>query len=342
MIDNIRKLHIKLNSSEYDIYIGKNILSNIDDYFNLQNKNNNRKFLIITDDNIPLNYINSIKNKLNNCYVHTIKHGEKNKNFDNYKQALESLIDNAFTRTDCIIALGGGVVGDLSGFVANTFMRGIDFYNVPTTLLSQVDSSIGGKTAIDFMNVKNIVGTFYQPKGVLIDVETLNSLPIRELTSGFVESVKISATFDKEFFSYLSTAPDILKNATEIIYKSLLLKKNVVEKDEKENNLRKVLNFGHTIGHAIEESMNLEFLHGECVGMGMLYFSSNKVKKLITDILKQYNLPISCNYDKNKVLDLIKHDKKASGDLISTIYVDDIGSYKIKKMSISEISKLLN
>lgn len=334
--NDIRKIHVTLSEASYDIYIGRNLLQNVNDYFNLD-----RKVLIITDDHIPDNYVYAVKSNIKNSIIFKVPNGEENKNFDNYQQILKTLVENNFTRTDALLAIGGGMVGDLSGIVASTFMRGIDLYNIPTTLLSQVDSSIGGKTAIDFMHVKNIVGSFFQPKAVLIDVETLKSLPDRQIKNGLVESIKMASTFDKDFFDYLTTMPDILNNAEEIIYKSLLLKKDVVEKDEKEKNIRRVLNFGHTIGHAIEETMNLKLLHGECVGIGMLYFSSSEVKNKLREILEKYKLPTSCDFDKEKVLELIKHDKKASGDTIATIHVNEIGTYDIVKMTIPEISKLL-
>lgn len=337
MNNEIKKMHVTLSEVEYDINIGRNLLSDVDKYFNLD-----RKTLIITDDNIPSAYIDAIKSKIKDYTIFIVKNGEENKNFDNYQALLKTLVENNFTRTDCLVAIGGGMVGDLSGIVASTFMRGIDLYNIPTTLLSQVDSSIGGKTAIDFMHVKNIVGSFFQPKGVLIDVETLKSLPDRQIKNGLVESIKMAATFDKEFFDYLNTKPDVLENAEEIIYKSLLLKRAVVEKDEKEKNIRKVLNFGHTIGHAIEETMDLKLLHGECVGIGMLYFSSDEVKKALKDILEEYGLPTSCEFDKDKVLELIKHDKKASGDSVATIHVNAIGTYEIVKMTLPEIANLLS
>ena len=337
MENKIKNIKVTLSEVEYDINIGRNLLSDVNKYFNLD-----RKTLIITDDNIPSAYIDAVKNNIKDYTIFTVKNGEENKNFDNYQELLKTLVENNFTRTDCLVAIGGGMVGDLSGIVASTFMRGIDLYNIPTTLLSQVDSSIGGKTAIDFMHVKNIVGSFFQPKGVLIDVETLKSLPDRQIKNGLVESIKMAATFDKKFFDYLNTKPDVLENAEEIIYKSLLLKRAVVEKDEKERNIRKVLNFGHTIGHAIEETMDLKLLHGECVGIGMLYFSSDEVKKALKNILEKYGLPTSCEFDKDKVLELIKHDKKASGDSVATIHVNAIGTYEIVKMTLPEIANLLS
>ena len=332
------KISIKIEETNktYDINIGHNLLYDVDKYFNLD-----RKVLIVTDDNMPNKYIDAVKSKCKTPTILTLLHGEKNKNFDNYQRIIKALIDNSFTRADTIIAIGGGMVGDISAFAASTYMRGIDFYNIPTTLLSQVDSSIGGKTAIDFMNIKNIVGTFTQPKGVLIDVETLKTLPKRELNSGLVEAIKIAATFDKNFFDFIKTCDSIPENIENIITKSLELKKMIVENDEKENGLRKVLNFGHTIGHAIEEEKNYELLHGECVGIGMLYFSSGDAKTEIQNILKKFSLPTAINYDKKKVIGLIMHDKKSVGDTISTIQVDEIGSYKIVNMSIDNIIKLL-
>ena len=336
MKNNIQQIDINISNQFYCITIGSNILKDVDKYFNV-----NRNILIVTDDNIPLNYINDVKSKISNCHIITIPNGEENKNFTNYQSIINALIDNNFTRKDAIIAIGGGVIGDMSAFAASTYMRGIDFYNIPTTLLSQVDSSIGGKTAIDYSNVKNIVGTFYQPKGVLIDTSTLKSLPNRQISNGIVESIKMAATFDKEFFNYIKNCDNIMNDIKTIIYKSLLLKKIVVEQDEKESGLRKVLNFGHTIGHAIEESLNLKYLHGECVGVGMIFFSSDRVKEEIIDVLNKFNLPTKLNYDKDKVINLIKHDKKSNSTSISTVFVNEIGTYEIKDLSIEEISNLL-
>ena len=329
---NKNSIKINIPNNAYTITVGKNLLKDVDKYFNLK-----RKILIVTDDNIPVEYIKTVKSKIKDCYLLVIEHGEKNKNFTNYQKILQTLIKHNFNRSDAIIAIGGGVIGDMSAFASSTYMRGIDFYNIPPTLLSQVDSSIGGKTAIDYMGVKNIVGTFYQPKAVLIDTDTLKSLPRRQLNNGIVESIKMAVTFDKKFFNFLKTIPDILKNSDTIVYNSLIIKKSVVEKDLKEKNLRKVLNFGHTLGHAIEESLNLKYLHGECVGIGMLYFSSDTVKNEIKDILSKYNLPTKLKFDKNKVIKLMAHDKKSNSDTISIIYVDKIGSYKIKKWTLNEI-----
>lgn len=331
------KILVNTKEKKYNVVIQEGILDSALDYFNFD-----RKILIITDDNIPVSYINKIKNISKLSFVFCIKNGEISKNINNYQDIMKFLIEKEFTRKDAIVAIGGGVVGDLSAFVASTYMRGIDFLNIPTTLLSQVDSSIGGKTAIDFMGVKNIIGTFYQPSAVLIDTNTLNTLPDRQFYNGLVEAIKISATCDDKLFSFIENSDDIKKDIEKIIIKSVKLKKNVVEKDTKESGLRKILNFGHTIGHAIEESCEGKLLHGECVGLGMIYFSSAKVKKRIVSILKKYNLPFEYNIKKDDVYKLILHDKKAASNYVDCIYVNTIGSFAIKKYSYDKIKNLLD
>ena len=265
--------NVTMKDHKYDVVIERNSLEKIKNYLDL-----NRNVLIVTDDKIPQEYINKVLSKCNNGYVYTIKHGEQSKNFTNFENILNYLIDNKFLRTDCIVAIGGGVVGDLAGFCASVYMRGITFYNIPTTLLSQVDSSVGGKTAIDKNGIKNIVGAFYPPHKVIIDPNVLKTLDKRQLLSGLVESIKMGATSDKELFDLIKNSNDLQKDIDEIIIKSIKVKKDVVEIDPNEKGIRKILNFGHTIGHAIESSGKFDdYLHGECVGIGMLYFSSSKM-----------------------------------------------------------------
>jgi 3-dehydroquinate synthase len=213
-------LSLNLKDYNYDIIIEKDCLKKAATYLNL-----NRKVLVITDSGVPSEYAQAVKDAALDGYVYTFNQGEENKCFDTYKEILTFLIDKSFTRTDCIVAVGGGVVGDLSGFVAATFMRGIDFYNIPTTLLSQVDSSIGGKTAIDFNNVKNIIGAFYQPKKVLIDSNTLLTLDNRLLNEGLAEAIKMAATFNKDLFKTIKEANNLLDIIDEVIIESLKIKK---------------------------------------------------------------------------------------------------------------------
>ena len=330
-------LTVTMRDQTYDVVIQKNSLNEIQNYLDL-----NRKVLIITDDGIPSVYIDKVLSKCSNGFVYTIKQGEASKNFSNYEKILDFMIKNQFLRTDCIIAIGGGVVGDLSGFVASTYMRGITFYNIPTTLLSQVDSSVGGKTAIDKGGIKNIVGAFYPPQKVIIDPIVLLSLDNRQFYAGLVEAIKMGATSDKELFDLIKNSNNIDKDIEEVIIKSITIKKNVVEEDPNEKGLRKILNFGHTIGHAIESSGKFdELLHGECVGIGMLYFSSDEVKEEIKNVLEKYDLPTTCNIEKEELLNYVLLDKKRSNSYLSIIQVNKIGSFEIKQLTIEEIKKYL-
>ena len=290
---------------------------------------------------MPSRYSEIILKQCLDGYIYTFEQGEENKSFKTYQDILSFLIDKSFTRTDAIVAVGGGVVGDLSGFVAATYMRGIDFYNIPTTLLSQVDSSIGGKTAIDFEGVKNIIGAFYQPKKVLIDSTTLLTLDNRLLSAGLAESIKMATTFSKELFDLIKGPNQLMNKIDDIIIQSLKIKKYVVENDPYEKSLRRVLNFGHTIGHGIEASLNGKLYHGECVGLGMLYFSSDEVKEELINVLKKYNLPTSYEFDKNVAYKYITLDKKAIGEYINIIKCEKIGTFEICKVHKNDILKLL-
>ncbi len=324
---------IKVNaSSEYNIYLGNNELDNLAKYFNL-----NRKVLVVTDSNIPLEYVNKVLNSCLKGHLVTLNPGEESKCFDNYLKLNKILLENEFSRTDAIVALGGGVIGDLSAFVASTYMRGIDFYNIPTSLLAMVDSSIGGKTAIDFLGVKNVIGSFYQPRGVLIDIDTLDSLDRRQLMSGLVESIKMGLCLDRKLFDLIKNSSSLEENIEEIIYRSIECKRKVVEEDEKEKGLRKVLNYGHTFGHAIEESSSLSLLHGESVGIGMLYFTSFKVKEDLIDVLNRYELPTSYNLKEEDVDKYVTKDKKRDGDKIDIVYLEDYEKFSFLKLSYEEI-----
>ena len=325
----------KVNDINYPIIIEDGALNKVDEYLEL----NNKKVLIITDSGVPKKYVDTLKSKIDNPYVYVIKEGEESKCFDNYKLILEFMVNNKFTRTDSIIALGGGVVGDLSGFVANSYMRGITFYNIPTTLLSQVDSSIGGKCAIDFLGVKNNIGCFNSPKCVIIDPIVLDTLDIRQKNAGMAEVIKMSLTSNKDLFNYIKDNDKL--DIKYIITEALKIKKYVVEADPFERDLRKVLNFGHTIGHAIESINEPNLLHGECVALGMLYMVSDEIKDDLIYVLKKFNLKTQIDIDKNKVIDLLKVDKKASGNTISIVYVDKIGSFEFKIIEIDKLNEYL-
>ena len=327
---------VKTSVGTYDIVLERGALNSIDKYLNL-----NRKVLVVTDSGVPAQYAKAVAEYAEEAFVVTIPQGETSKQIEAYQMLLQELVRNGFTRTDCIVAVGGGVVGDLSGFVAATFMRGIDFYNIPTTLLSQVDSSIGGKTAIDFMGIKNIVGSFYPPKRVVIDPNTLKTLPFRQLTNGLAESLKMSLTSDEELFSIFENS-NIYEELDTIIEKSLLIKKAVVESDEHEKGLRKVLNFGHTLAHAVESANELTTLyHGECVAIGMVPMCSESVRNRLLKVLEKLGLPTAVEGNEDALISACKHDKKLSGDEITIIYVERIGSFEFKKMSISELEAMI-
>ena len=326
------KLTINCKTYSYDVIIQRNIINNVSEYLSLQ-----RKVLILTDDGVPSEYVLKVSSQCLNPIIVTVKQGEQSKNIDNYQLVMNTLIENGFTRTDCLVSIGGGVVGDLGGFISSTYMRGIDFYNIPTTLLSQVDSSIGGKTAIDYNGIKNIIGSFYTPKCVLIDPNTLKTLDKRQLHAGLVEAIKMACTCSSSLFEIISKSKHLENDIDEIIFQSLQIKQKIVEEDLEEKGLRRVLNFGHTLGHIIESASNYNLLHGECVGIGMLSFSSDKARKQIKKLLKKYNLPTSYDLSLKDIEDYLIHDKKKTGDYIWIVSVENIGSYELKKIKIDEL-----
>ena len=246
-----------------------------------------------------------------------------------------------FGRKDAVVAVGGGVVGDLAGFAASAYMRGIAFYNIPTTVLSQVDSSIGGKTAVNLDGIKNIVGAFYQPRKVLVDLDLLSTLPQRQISNGLAEAVKMSLTSDADLFGLFEIG-NISENMDEIITRSLMIKKNVVEQDEKEQGLRKILNFGHTIGHGIESFEHLNGLyHGECVALGMIPMVSDTLRPRLIKVLENLSLPTSVELDCDAVYAAMIHDKKGEGDCVTVTTVPDAGRYEMKRVAFDELYPLI-
>ncbi len=332
--DNFKIIPISLGEDSYDIILGCGALENAENYLNLD-----RKVLIVTDSGVPTQYSQTIAKKCKDAVIHTVESGESSKNLANYESILTLMAENRFTRSDCVVAVGGGVVGDLAGFVASSYMRGVDFYNVPTTLLSQVDSSIGGKVAIDLGGYKNIVGAFYQPKRVLIDPELLLTLDIRQIRAGLAESLKMAATSDPKLF-HMFENDEYLSDIEEVILRSLLIKRGIVERDVHESGERKILNFGHTIGHAIESTSSL--LHGECVALGMLYMCSESVRERLLTIIDGMGLETELDTDTDKLFDFILRDKKASGDNITITFVSEIGQAELRKMPIENIRDYLS
>lgn len=327
---------VKTGGGSYNIRLKRGALEKAGEIFNL-----NRRVLIVTDTGVPKEYSQTVAEQCKTPVIKTIPEGEKSKQIDTYSDVLQTLVENGFTRTDCVVAVGGGVVGDLAGFAAATYMRGIDFYNVPTTVLSQVDSSIGGKTAIDFGGYKNIVGAFYPPRAVLIDPDTLKTLPERQISNGLAEAVKMALTSDEELFQIFEKS-NISDSLDVVIERALYIKKQVVEQDEFEGGLRKILNFGHTLAHAIESAEGMEnYYHGECVALGMIPMCSSSVRERLIPVLERLNLPTKIDFDKETLINAASHDKKMSGDSITVVYVKTAGSFELKKISFSEYADMI-
>ncbi len=323
-------LSVKTSRGEYPIVLERGALKKTGEHFDLA-----RRCMVVTDGNIPTRFVDTILSQCGEGHLFVISPGEESKSLKSFEACLAAMLSASFTRGDCVIALGGGVVGDLAGFIASAFCRGVDFYNIPTTVLSQVDSSIGGKVAVNFQGLKNMVGAFYPPKGVLIDPDTLSTLPQRQIANGLAESVKMALTFDEDLFSLLEREKDPVSVIEKVIEKSLLIKKKVVEEDEREAGLRKVLNFGHTLAHAIESESFLGdkvLYHGESVALGMIPMVSPQVKQRLIPVLEKLGLPTHWQGKGEDLIQAMGHDKKVSGDQITVIRVDKVGSFRMEKM----------
>ena len=341
------KLVIKTNSQNYPIIIGHNLVSKISKIM-IDNNVKFEKCLLVTDKNVPQKLINKIIKSLKNKkkFIFKMSANEKNKNQKTVNSILKILLDKNFSRSDCLISIGGGITGDISGFAASMFKRGMQFINIPTTLLSQVDSSIGGKTGVNTNHGKNLIGSFYQPKLVVSDIDFLKTLSNREIICGYGEILKHSIIFNKTFFKFLDKnyfkiidlkSPFIEK----AIFNSCKIKQSVVENDEKEIGIRKVLNFGHTFAHAFEASLGYskKLNHGEAVILGIksaLIFSYRNKLLNITDFkilmghIEKPKLPSNIkNYfslkDLQKIIRFMMIDKKNNSNKINLVLLKNIG-----------------
>lgn len=331
------KTRVNLGADSYDIIIERGAIDKFADLTDIKGK-----VLIVTDSGVPKEYSERLARQFDDSFIYTFPEGEKSKNLAEFGKIQSYLLEKGFTRKDSVIACGGGVVGDLAGFVSACFMRGIDFYNFPTTVLSQVDSSIGGKTAVDLDGIKNIVGAFYQPKAVIIDPDVLGSLPDRQISNGLAEAVKMSLTSDKELFEMFENE-NIIENIDKFLFKAIEIKRKVVEQDVKESGLRMFLNFGHTIGHGIESEEGLHGLyHGECVALGMIPMCGENVRKRLISVLHKLNLPTEIKVNSDKVITAVTHDKKMRDNSVNAVIVNDIGSFEIRKMTVNEIEQRLS
>lgn len=338
------KLNVNLPHNNYDIIIERDILDNIDKEVKEVFRGN--KIFILTDKNVDKYYGDKVLNKLRSSGYDTkkmvLEPGEETKSFFTLPKIYDELLDFKITRSDLIITLGGGVIGDLGGFIASTFLRGVSFIQVPTSLLAQVDSSVGGKVGVDLEKGKNLVGSFYHPKKVIIDPLVLNTLEDRVFNDGMAEVIKYGCIKDKNFFYNLlsyKNKDEVMNNIEYIIHNCCKIKKEVVEKDEKDTGERMLLNFGHTIGHAIEQYYKYsKYTHGEAVAIGMYEISKisealletkNGTSDLIKEILIQYNLPYKMDLKLEDIKEAIALDKKNLNKKLNLIFISEIGESKI-------------
>ena len=354
---NTIKLKVKIRNQEYPIHIGNNVLNKLQKLLK-ENLINFNQCLVVADKNVPKDLINKTLNLLpqKKTTLYYFKANEKNKNQKSINKILSILLKKNFNRNDCLISIGGGITGDVSGFAASMFKRGLKFINIPTTLLSQVDSSIGGKTGINTKYGKNLIGSFYQPSLVISDISFLKSLPKRELVCGYGEILKHALIADKSFFKFLNRNGTEILNlksplVEKVIYKSCSIKKRIVETDEKEMSLRKILNFGHTFAHAYEATLgySIKLNHGEAVILGIktaVKFSLlNKILNtreflLIENHLDKLDLPRNINKffsakSLNKILSFMKKDKKNNTDKINLVLLKKIG-FPIYRLQFNE------
>lgn len=332
----------------YDIVFSKDFSQITDELKKLNIEN--RKLCIVTESNVGPLYAEElseiIKPFCRKVIINQFEAGEKNKNVNTVNKIYDTLIKNKFDRNDLLLALGGGVTGDITGFVAATYLRGIDFVQIPTTLLAQVDSSIGGKTGVDFEAYKNMVGAFYMPKLVYMNLSALNSLPKREYLSGMGEVIKHGLIKDKEYFNWLNENKDKIidrdyTTLKEMLFVSCNIKGRVVENDPKEKGERALLNFGHTVGHAVEKLKDFSLLHGECVAIGMNAacflsmkkgFISKKEYEKAVETIKMFELPVNTSgIEPREVTEATLNDKKMDSGIIKFILLMDIGNAIISR-----------
>lgn len=354
----MEKLRVELGENSYDILFKSDFNSLAESVKSVAKTN---KILVVTDSNVEKLYADEVTRQLQNggfdVSLYSFKAGEENKNMDAILGICRACIDNGLDRKSMIAALGGGVVGDMAGFAAAVYMRGIDFVQIPTTLLSQSDSSVGGKTGIDFAQSKNILGAFHQPKLVYMNVNTLKTLPKREFISGMGEIIKHGIIRNGEFFDYIEQNAESIKQLrTDVLLKmakeNCAVKADVVSDDEKENGLRAILNFGHTIGHAVESAFNFRLTHGACVGLGMCaaayisvkrgILSEDKLKR-IENILSAYDFDIKADIkDYDIVYEYMQHDKKKADGKLKFVLPTDIGDViQVTDVTKDEIYKAL-
>ncbi|MBQ1965503.1 MAG: 3-dehydroquinate synthase [Clostridia bacterium] len=326
-------LTVHLGDRSYDVVLERGCLLRAGELLNL-----NRKVLVVTDSGVPEEYAKTVASQCSEPVIVTFPAGEEHKNVTTWQTLLDALVRHQFTRSDCVVAVGGGVCGDMSGFAAACYLRGIDFYNIPTTLLSQIDSSVGGKVAVDYQGYKNLVGAFYQPKKVLVDPDVLKTLDARQISSGMAEAVKMAMIGDEALFEIFEKG-EAYQQIETVISRSLQAKAKVVEEDETEGGLRRVLNFGHTVGHGIETACGYTLLHGECVALGMIPMTAPELRPRLSEVLKSLNLPTEYHGDTEDVISAMAHDKKRSGDRVTVVSCPEIGKFSMESIEFETLAQ---
>jgi len=327
-----KNLTVKYQSKDVEVYIENGLLDNLTKYIDKE-----KRYFILTDENVKELYLDRLQKQLKNSIVYVLKPAEESKNIEESLKIITNMLSKNISKNDCIIALGGGVITDIGGFVASIYKRGIKYINIPTTLLAQVDSSLGGKCGVNFLvnnqYYKNQVGTIYHPDLILVDPLVLKTLKKADYLSGLGEVVKYGLCFDRELFEELFT--DFL--IEDVIFKCLKIKADITSRDEFENDIRMTLNFGHTIAHAIESYTNFLIPHGTSVAIGMLYEVSdeliiNKLQTLYNKLGIIYNL----NFNKSDLIKYIEKDKKITDQEINLPILIKIGQTKLIKIKTND------
>jgi 3-dehydroquinate synthase len=332
----MKTLHVGIKDHPYDLFIDEGLITRLGDVIKHEGQ-----AVIVTDTGVPIEYIKAAKESLNTPHVFTFNQGESNKTIETVAALIAKLQAALITRSDFIVAVGGGIVGDVAGFVASIYLRGIDFYNVPTTLLSQIDSSVGGKVGVNSPVSKNAIGAFKQPRGVFIDPTVLNTLEERQFNSGVAELIKHALIKDADLFHDLETKP-FSKNIIDFILRSVSIKRDIVVKDVYDQNERQLLNFGHTIAHGLEKISKHDLLHGEAVAIGMSYMSKDLPEyERVVALLKKFSLPTETPFSYEQLKSVMSLDKKTKKDSITLVLLESLGKAVLSTGSLNDLKPYL-
>lgn len=333
------KITVELGERSYPVVVKRGVLERVGMLANLTGR-----VLVVSDDGVPARYVKTVLAQCGQGHVFTLPQGEQSKSVQNWEAIAGFLHSHGFAHGDMVVAVGGGMVGDVAGFAAACYRRGIAWCHVPTTTLAQADAAVGGKTALNLCGAKNVVGAFHQPSLVAIDPATLKTLPQRHHASGLAEALKVGLVGDCELFEILESE-DISQNIERILYLSLRYKIELVQQDETDTGQRRMLNFGHTFGHAIEAASGLGpngLLHGEAVALGMLpMIEGRALLRRTRAVMKKLGLPMKMPYDKDAVLQYIQNDKKRNGDAYTVVRVKTLGQGYLEKISFEELALLV-